>query len=149
MRVVILWLISEKGELLLSRRSRYKSSDAGVWGPTISGKIEEIESDIAAAIREAHEELGVLPKDITPLFLHAAVHNHQDGEIREFRVYYAKVAHTIVKSLRPEPTEVAEIKWISFNDLQALAKNKSKELIISSDTELWKIVFNNLNRVIN
>jgi len=149
MKVALLWLVNEKGELLIARRASHMDSDAGVWGPSVSGEIEEGELPLKAVIREAEEELGILPNQITPLFLHETTYEHQDGKGREFSIFYAKVNSDILNKLTLEPEEVAEVKWISMDDLQDLANKKSNTLIISSATELWKSIFANLKLIPN
>jgi 8-oxo-dGTP diphosphatase len=65
-------------EVLLQRRTRTGFMD-GHWAAGAAGHVEPEESCTAAAVREAHEELGidVAAADLSPL---CAVHRHQDTD---------------------------------------------------------------------
>lgn len=58
MQVAILWFIDENNEILLSQRAIDMDTDPGLWGPSVSGKIEPGESAADTARRESEEELG-------------------------------------------------------------------------------------------
>jgi len=145
MKVAILWLVNEKGEILMARRAAHMDTDAGVWGPSVSGKVDTTESFEEAVLREAHEELGLAPTDISPVFLHNELYTeHTDGQRRDFGLYYATVPSDIISRLKLEPNEVSEVKWFKQSDLRKLADQKSESLIISSATELWRRIFAHL-----
>jgi isopentenyl-diphosphate delta-isomerase len=148
MKVSILWLINEKGEILISQRAAHMSTDAGVWGPSISGKIDKGETAEQAAVREAGEELGLDPTEFTPIHhLHDSTHNHSDGRLRTFSSFYANIESDIVNKMRLEPNEVAAVKWISFQNLQKEYAQNPETIIISSDKLLWREIFKNLKAV--
>jgi isopentenyldiphosphate isomerase len=145
MKVAILWLINEQGEILMARRAAHMSTDAGVWGPSVSGGVDEGESYENAAVREAHEELGIAISTISPVFLHQETYlNHSDGAAREFGLFYARVPKDIVTQFQLEPDEVSEVRWFSIDELKSLAREQSKTLIISSASDLWARIFSNL-----
>jgi 8-oxo-dGTP pyrophosphatase MutT (NUDIX family) len=148
MKVAILWLINEKGELLLAKRASTMESDAGVWGTSVAGRIKDNETPLAAIVREAKEELGLSSNRITPIFLHEDKHNHQDGEIREFSVFYARVNTNFINDLTLDPNEVEEVRWFSIKELKALIRKKSDTLIISSDTRLWNNLFKHIRTLL-
>ena len=58
-RTAHIWLINEKKELLLQRRSPQKSSFPDYWDISAAGHIRSGETVIQGAIRELKEELGV------------------------------------------------------------------------------------------
>ena len=149
MQVVILWLINEHGEILMAKRAAQMSTDAGVWGPSVSGKVDSGETSEEAVLREANEELGLTVEEISPIFLHKETYaDHSDGNIREFRLFYATVPSAIVNKLTLEAKEVSAVKWFTKDDLQKLASARSKNLIISSAKEVWESIFFHLNPVL-
>lgn len=149
MRVAILWLINEKGEILMARRAAHMSTDAGVWGPSVSGKVEEGESFHQAALREANEELGLTDSEISPVFLHEEVYaDHSDGRERQFGLFYAKVPSIIINKLTLEAKEVTEVKWFRESELKQLANAQSDSLIISTAKELWQSIFSHWQTII-
>lgn len=145
MKVAILWLINEKGEILMARRAAHMSTDAGVWGPSVSGSVESGESFEEAVLRETSEELGLSSKDISPIFLHNEIYDgHSDGRSREFGLFYAAVPSDIIKRITLEPDEVTEVKWFQSEELQNLVNERSEAIIISSATSLWHNIFAHL-----
>lgn len=150
MKVAILWLINEKGEILLSQRAAHKSTDAGMWGPSVSGKVEQGESAEQAAIRESNEELGIGPAEVIPIHhLHDSTHEHSDGLLREFSLFSANVKSTLINKMILEPKEVAAVKWISLHDLQKEYRQNPDVIIISSNKPLWQEIFENLKPVVS
>lgn len=150
MNVVILWLINENGEILLSKRAPSLTTDAGVWGPSVSGMIEAGETPSQAAIREASEELGINPLDLPTLnHMHDLHHNHEDGQSREFFSYYSITRSSLSKKFKLEPSEVTATKWIKLDRLIEEYKTNPESIIISSNSMLWNNIFVELENVIN
>ena len=133
----------------MARRSPSMDSDAGVWGPSVSGRIEDKEDPLQTVLREAQEELGITTDLINPQFLHNSYHQHKDGQRREFKIYFSKVKSEILNYLVLDPREVAEVKWSTLPEIQELVKNKSGDLIISSDSKIWDSILHYLKQVIN
>ena len=149
MKVAILWLINEKGEILLSQRAAHRSTDASMWGPSVSGKVDEGEDAEQAAVREANEELGIDPMEVILLHhLHDSTHNHSDGRLREFSLFSTHVKSVLIDKMKLESNEVAAVKWISLQNLQKEYEQNPETVIISSDKDLWQEIFENLRRTI-
>jgi isopentenyldiphosphate isomerase len=149
MRVAILWLINENQEILLSQRAVNISTDASMWGPSVSGVIDDGETELQAAIREANEELGIAPTVLkSPVKLHTARHNHQDGHEREFHIFYANVPSHIHNEFILEPAEVAATRWVTLNTLKEEYRSKPDGIIIASNKELWAEIFTYLDSII-
>lgn len=149
MRVAILWLINEHGEILMARRAAHMSTNAGEWGPSVSGKVDEGESFAKAVRRETREELGLTDADISPAFMHKEVFaDHSDGRTREFGLFYANVPSNIASRLKLEPNEVSEVKWFKVNEIKQLVDEQSETLIISSAKELWRSILLSLKSII-
>lgn len=143
-----MWLINENGEILLARRAAHMSTDAGVWGPSVSGKVDAGETADQAVLREAQEELGLETNAINPIFLHNETYTeHSDGRVRQFSLYYAVLPSNTIKHLELEPNEVSEIKWFKRDDLKQLVDQKSDNIIISSTTQLWQSIFVHLQPI--
>lgn len=58
-RTAHVWIINDKNELLLQKRSETKKSHPNCWDISGAGHIRARESVIDGAIRELKEELGV------------------------------------------------------------------------------------------
>jgi mutator protein MutT len=149
MRVAILWLINEKGEILLSQRAAHMSTDASMWGPSVSGVIEEGETPEQAAMRETNEELGIDPMEVIPLHhLHNPHHDHSDGKKRDYFIYYSIVSSELPSKFKLEPDEVATTRWITLKDLKKEQQSKSSSIIIASDKPLWSEIFTYLEKAL-
>lgn len=117
-KVAMLWLVNEKDELLLARRADHKKQDPGLWGPSLTGKLETDETYKDALIREADEELGLKPETYEPRFLFQTDFAHPDGEVRQFEVFVAEVPESILEKLVVDTNEVAEVKWQSIPEIK-------------------------------
>jgi 8-oxo-dGTP pyrophosphatase MutT (NUDIX family) len=149
-KVTVLWLINEKGEVLLARRAAHMTTDAGMWGPSVSGKIEAGEDAAQAAAREANEELGIDPMEIIPLHhLHNGTHHHKDGKLRIFSFLYSRVDSSLIDKMRLEPAEVAAIRWISLPGLQRELHLEPDTIVIGENKKIWDEIAQNLETVIN
>lgn len=150
MKVAILWLINEDGGILLSQRAAHMNSDASMWGPSVSGKVEDEETNEQAAVREAAEEIGVDPLEVTPIYhLHNSTYNHDDDRLREFFIFYSNADKPLLNRVKLEPGEVASMKWITLDGLKNVYIKTLETIIISSNTELWDDIFKNLEIAIS
>lgn len=62
-RTASIWIVNNKGEVLLAQRKFDKAVDPGKWGEAVGGTVEGNDSYYDTVIREAEEELGL--KNIT------------------------------------------------------------------------------------
>ena len=142
----MLWLRNDKGELLLARRADHKKQDPGLWGPSVTGKVEKGETFEEAAIREAEEELCLKPGTYTPIHLFPADFRHPDGELRKFEVSAATILDDIIQKLTFDTNEVAELKWLPLDEVKKLLTTKPGEVIVASAFVLWKKIFDALEQ---
>jgi isopentenyl-diphosphate Delta-isomerase len=140
-KVAMLWLANERGDLLLARRAAHKKQDPGLWGPSVTGKVELGETFEEALSREADEELALKADAYTFKFLFETDFLHPDGETRQFKVYLANVPSAIIKRLAVDANEVAEIRWMSIPDIKELLNSKPGELVVASAFGLWNQIF--------
>jgi len=102
-------LLEDAGRYLLIRRG--EDPFRGWWSP-VTGGVEAGESLVAAAIREAREEVGL---DVEPLdCLHVCPTTDGSHRLHFFR---ARLRGGI---LAPDPREVAEARWCTLDEALAL-----------------------------
>ena len=105
---LVAWLLltDDAGRILLGRRDGV-SYGAGLWGPP-GGHLDPGESFLAAALREAREEVGVVadPRDVRP---HGVQHYVDDG-IRGLDVFFT------TSVWQGEPSPVAECSAVGWFD---------------------------------
>lgn len=108
-----LWIVNDKGELLCQQRSQLKDSNPGMMESFFGGHTLAGEEYKESGIKELEEELGlkVAPDELEELFLYK---NEKD---KEFQKIYKIHWNGDIKTLHLEPDEVAEISWITVNDV--------------------------------
>lgn len=143
-RTAHVWLINDKKELLLQRRSPMKSSFPDYWDISAAGHIRAGETVLQGAIRELKEELNVDSQESDYHYLITirfdSPHNNEFG--------YVYLVHCSLKENEFifRDHEVAEVKYVYFEDLEQMVKNKADRLIIHKNEEelLFEYIRNNL-----
>jgi isopentenyl-diphosphate Delta-isomerase len=115
-RAAHVWIVAPDGRILLQRRSLRKENNPGLWDVSAAGHLSSGESSSDAAVRETLEELGLRIaaeelQFVTTLRESAVLNNHTyfDNEFHDIFVVRREVDLT---SLRLDPDEVAEVKWV-------------------------------------
>ena len=115
-RAAHVWIVAPDGRVLVQRRSHRKENNPGLWDVSAAGHLSAGESAIDAAVRETQEEIGLLLppnelKQLATLRQSCVLHEgaYLDNEIHEIFLVRRDVD---VRSLRLDPEEVAEVKWI-------------------------------------
>ena len=124
-RVTGLWVLNERGDILLAKRSQNKKHDPGTWGTSVSGTIEEGESYESNIVKEAFEELGLkdLILEVGPLVF------IDDGHRFFCQWFYTVVPADTDFVLQVE--EVEEVTWISRTELLEMVST-TPDLFIKS-----------------
>lgn len=115
------WLLNEKNELLLAQRAFRKRREAGLWGPSTAGFVEEGETYESNAVKEAEEEIGL--KNVK-LVKGKKFRRSTDHE------YFGQTFIARVDSNYPfviDKFEVENIKWVFKEELQKLLEEKPKD----------------------
>ena len=105
-------VLREGGRVLLIRRAA-SVPRPGVWSPP-TGRVEPGETVVAAVEREAREELGIPVRALREVW-------QSDTDDRRYRLHWWEVAAVDARApLRPDPAEVAEVRWAHAEDWHAL-----------------------------
>jgi len=130
-RVSALWITNSEGQILLAKRAYTKKQHPGRWGPAVAGTIEEGETYDSNIIKEAEEELGL--KNIKPK---KGFKNMVSIEYLYFVQWYFLELNEPPSFFKPDPREIAEIKWFTKDQLRNMKEeltdgvlNSMKELI--------------------
>ena len=114
------YLLDERGRLLLTRRAISKQTFAGVWTNSYCGHPRPQESLEDAVHRYAERELGTTIRGLRcllPSFRYRAVDASGVVENEVCPVYVAVVDG----ELRPDPAEVADLRWVTPAEVEAAA----------------------------
>src|SRR4051812_34926101 len=108
------------GRVLMTRRALGKRTWPGVWTGSCCGHPAPGEDPQAAVVRRLEQELGVTPSVVSVAlaeFSYRAVDASGVVENELCPVYLARVD----RDPRPEPDEVAEWQWASWDDIVHVA----------------------------
>jgi 8-oxo-dGTP diphosphatase len=107
-------LVDDNENVLLTQRRDSNPAFDGLWHLP-SGKLDAGESVLAAATREAEEEIGVLidPADLT--YVHTI---HVNGSGREPRLgLFFRTTRWIGEPTNREPEKCSDVQWFPLNEL--------------------------------
>lgn len=111
--VVHIWVINDKGEFLIQRRSDDKPLMAGEWAAT-GGSAISGEGSRHAALRELSEELGIRVPRRKMVLVRRQLRKYSINDI------YAVRCNIPAERCRLQKEEVAEVKWVSCDELKQM-----------------------------
>lgn len=115
------YLADADGRVLLTRRALAKTTWAGVWTNSSCGHVRPGEDPKAAALRRVPEELGTPPTELRvalPDFRYRAV---DASGVVENELCPVLVGRIDSDSLQVTPEEVAEVAWLTWEELRQIA----------------------------
>ena len=113
-RAFSIFLVDERGRLLLQQRSRQKYHSGGLWANTCCGHPRPGERTVTAARRRLKEELGV---DSTLSFgFFSRYRADLDRGMHENEFVYVYFG-ALQSQVRPDPSEVAEVDFLDVRDI--------------------------------
>lgn len=137
-RVVHIWILNPKGELLIQRRSPVKENHPNMWDISCAGHISAGETSPQAVMREAKEELNIEVKkqDLKYLFTvdsPRVVLNGGSYIDHEFQDVYLLRADFNILDLKLQAEEVVEAKWIPWRELQKIIQSGDTSFVIHAE----------------
>ena len=115
-RAAHVWIVASDGRILLQRRSPRKENNPNLWDVSSAGHLSAGETAIDAAVRETSEELGLTIAAADLQFMatlrESCVLNNDTYFDNEFHEIFVVRRDVDVASLRLDPEEVAEVKWV-------------------------------------
>ncbi len=120
-RIVRIFIFNSQGEMLIQKRADSVILFPGLWDHAVGGHVDEGENYIDAAKREAREELGIADIKLEEIKKYFADETGEGKLKRRFNTLYRATYEGPV-SLNKE--EVAEVRWISFAELEKWMSQK-------------------------
>lgn len=115
-RAAHIWIVAPDGRILLQRRSLRKENNPGLWDVSAAGDVSAGESAVDAAVRETFEELGlrITANDLqfVTTLRESCVLNDNTYYDNEFHDLFLVRRDLDITSLKLDPEEVAEVKWV-------------------------------------
>ena len=125
-REVACWIINEKNEFLLQRRSASKKQNPNMLAVT-TGHIDVEETPIEAVIRETAEEVGINDVEEND-FIYLDTFKAENINNNHYKYVYLLKTNKKLEDLKMQESEVSELLYVSLD--------KIKEMIASPNSEL-------------
>jgi 16S rRNA (adenine1518-N6/adenine1519-N6)-dimethyltransferase len=115
-RIARIFVFNKQGELLIQKRSDDHPSAPGKWDQSAAGHVDEGETYLEAAYREAKEEIGIKGIELEELTKFFTDEKDESDKIKKrFNVLY-KTSYNGEFNLQEE--EVSMTKWIKISELE-------------------------------
>lgn len=128
---VHIWLINDRGELLLQHRGLEQESNPGLWDVSSAGHCVSGDSVLEAAVREVEEELGwsVEEEDLIPLGRLKSQWRGNGWVDREFCQIYGVEVSQPYPEFQLQASELQGVEWIDWKVLEQRVKVKDAALV--------------------
>ena len=131
-RTAHVWIINDKNELLLQKRSANKKSHPNCWDISGAGHIRAGESVIDGAIRELKEELGVEAKEKDLQYI-ATIKSTKNPKNMEHAYVYLLRCNKNIEDYIFEDEEVSEVKYVYYKELEKMVEERVEGLLIHQE----------------
>ena len=118
-RTVSCWIMNENGEILLQKRTANKRKNPNKWAKT-GGQVDCGESAKDAIFREVKEELGI---EIPKKQVEVIEIRKMDDKNKRFAYNFIFVVNYKIEDYILQKEEVAEVKYVTIEDLEFAKKN--------------------------
>lgn len=131
---VHIWIINSKGELLIQQRSKTSKKFPSMWSQTGGGVLAG-ETSKEAVKREAKEELEINVEDEELYYISSYVRTRNIADVW--------LVKKDIDKLELQKEEVAEAKFVSFEDFDNMIKDKKVVPTINPSYFLMKNYIDN------
>lgn len=133
---VAIFIINDKGETLLQKRSANKRFNPNTWA-ICAGHVDAYESLEHAAIREVKEEIGLdIPMDKLMKYKEAEVVLRETNS-HTTHYYYYKTNKSVDEFIIQEE-ELSEVKWFNIDDVIEMIKNHDNIVFTENRIKLFE-----------
>lgn len=125
-REVACWIINEKNEILLQRRSPNKKQQPNMLAVT-AGHVDLNETPIQSVIREITEEIGIdniKEDDLVYLDTFKAENNNN----HHYKYVYLLRTNKRIEDMKMQESEVSELLYVSIKELKSMLTKPNNEL---------------------
>ena len=113
---VWIWIVNDNNEILVQKRAACKKKNPNKWDMPSAGHVLAGETIIEGAIRETYEELGIKTNESDYKFMFEYI---RDCGFELAQVYLLNL-NLNINDLKLRETEVAEVKWLKYDDFKKL-----------------------------
>lgn len=131
-RAVHVWVVNDKGEILLQRRALDKDTHPGFWDISVGGHLQTGDEPLSAAVREVREEIGlnIPPSDFQLIHEHHSSEQPHPGFLNNsfYNLYLVRTSKTIADMTKQE-SEVSELKFVPLSEFKTMVENNDPSLV--------------------
>ena len=120
-RTAHIWIINDKNELLLQKRSATKKTHPNCWDISGAGHIKAGETVIDGAIRELKEELGVEIEEKDLQYI-TTIKSTKNTKNMEFQYVYLLNCNQKIEENIFKDGEVSDVKYIFYKNLEKMVE---------------------------
>lgn len=150
-KVAFIFVVNDKGEIILQKRSDEKETNPNKWTASASGHLSAGDTDIEGAIRELEEEIGIQAsaEDLKYLFTVNEKHIKEvkNLKIRHIADVYLLYRNIELSSLVLQQEEVSDVKYVHYKDFEKMLLN-DEDNIVAHD-EIYSGVLKELQKKFN
>ena len=134
-----IFVFNPRGEMLLQKRSATKDLGPNCWTLSVGGHMRYGTTPIDTAVREASEEIGIAirPEQLTLL---GELVSRNPEETEYWYVYRCDLTQDV--KLTPDPQEVAELKFVSLDELRVMINDPAVEWSEDPKMLIQKFILN-------
>lgn len=139
-KCVHIWIVNEKNEILLQKRSAQKIMSPNKWTTATSGHLSAGDSSMQGALRELSEEIGLRVKEDELNYLFSVkestvneVKHVLDNELID--VYLIK-KDVDIEELKLQEEEVSDVKWFSYDEFRKMVLEDDENLVAHREMQL-------------
>ncbi len=118
-RVVHIWIVNRRGEILCQQRSLSKDLNPGWWEPFFGGHMAPGEEYKEAAVRELREELGLKVSTAELEFWEVYKHRSVRHANNEFQGIFVFRWEGTVDAMKFADGEVEQVEWLRGDEVAA------------------------------
>jgi len=131
-RAVHIWVINNKGEILLQRRAPSKDSYPDFWDISVGGHLQAGDDLLLAAVREIKEEIGldISSSDLQFIQEYRSSERPHPGFLNNsfYSLYLVRTNKTLADMTRQE-SEISELKFVPFSKFKTMVENHDPSLV--------------------
>ena len=129
-RAVYAFIIDDKGNILLQKRSSNKKLWPNMWDVTVGGHVEAGEFGRQALIREVKEELGIAINDDDIKYIIGSTSINKQGDIinKHYNECYLITKSIDISAIKIQKEEVSEVRYFSKDELVKRISNNYEGL---------------------
>lgn len=135
-RAVHIWILNDKGDVLLQRRCPTKDSNPNMLDISCAGHLSAGDGSMDAAIRELKEELNLDIKPEELKFIKTLKRSSkytEDFINNQFDDIYILRTNKTINDMKYQEEEISEIFFVSYKEFKEMIINKQPDLLMHDE----------------